>query len=122
MFFLSLMSAMEIALQHMKLILLEKEAHTSCHVMTNVRLSNRRFKSEHTHTHTERVDIGKYTSTKPLQRRNRWLYTEVSCAILFLYDVRLSQKEVMSSLKMNPWLDPWHANMSVTSETRLQLF
>lgn len=33
-FFLSLMSAMEIALQHIKLILLEsieKDAHTSCH-------------------------------------------------------------------------------------------
>lgn len=116
------MSAMEIALQHMKLILLEKDAHTSCHVMTNVRLSNRRFKSEHTHTHRAcRYREIHFNLTFATQKQVV-IYTEVSCVILFLYDVRLSQKEVMSSLKMNPRLDPWHANMSVTSETRLQLF
>ncbi len=39
----------------------------------------------------------------------------------FMMFKHLSQKKVMPSLKMNPWLGPWHANRQVISELSLQL-
>ena len=107
------MSDVEIALWHPTLIItlksIKKNAHTSCHVMTDVLTFKQRIKTG-THTITEIhsrcvdvIEIQRNLYNPVTDGSTLRLHVKPFFFMMFWY---LSQKKMIPSLKMNPWLDP----------------